>query len=88
MQQRILYFEKNFRCLQRCTLRTQKTINRCELEKSYVLRIYYLFEICLRKIITKNYPVKIQNCIHKTKKNILNRIQKLGKQICFHTDFG
>lgn len=70
MQQRILYFEKNFRCLQRCTLRTQKTINRCELEKSYVLRIYYLFEICLRKIITKNYPVKIQNCIHKTKKYI------------------
>lgn len=68
MQQRILYFEKNFRCLQRCTLRTQKTINRCELEKSYVLRIYYQFEICLRKIITKNYPVKIQNCIHKTKK--------------------
>lgn len=68
MQQRILYFEKNFRCLQRCTLRTQKTINRCELEKSYVLRIYYLLEICLRKIITKNYPVKIQNCIHKTKK--------------------
>lgn len=74
MQQRILNFDKNLRCLQRCTLRTQKTINRCELEKSYVLRIYYLFEICylilLRKIVTKKYPVKIQNCIHKTKKYI------------------
>lgn len=68
MQQRILYFDKTLGASKGVHLGHKKQLTDVNQKKSYVLRIYYLFEICLRKIITKNYPVKIQNCIHKTKK--------------------